>query len=258
MRIIVIGDDSFMMSERNPMRILFFMTLLAQVLCLSTARAGDVAELEILGFTKDGGVFAFEEYGIQDGSGFPYANRFYIDTTTDKFLPGTPIRVRLDDESASLDTARNQAREKGEAIVAQAELNRGIMAGFNPVTELSADPFRMVVNPRPIFYPVDSPLEFRLDEIAMNNLPGMEVCNSQGEIKGFRLLRIEAVDGGQTRLLHEDKSIPQSRGCPHGYAIGGVQTFAMDGLSTFAVLISVRQHGFEGPDHRWIAVTGRL
>jgi predicted secreted protein len=247
-----------MMREGNPMRILFFMTLLAQALFLSTARAGDVAELEILGFTKDGGVFAFEEYGIQDGSGFPYANRFYIDTATDKFLAGTPIRVRLDDENASLDSVRKQTREKGEAIVAQAELDRGIMAGFNPVTELSADPFRMVVNPRPVFHPIDSPLEFRLDEIPLNNLPGMEVCNSQGEIRGFRLLKIEAADGGQTRLLHEDKSIPQSRGCPYGYAIGGVQTFAMNGLSAYAVMISVRQHGFEGPDHRWIAVTGRL
>ena len=48
----------------------------------ASARAGDVAELEILGFSDDGGVFAFEEYGVQDGSGFPYANRYYIDTAT--------------------------------------------------------------------------------------------------------------------------------------------------------------------------------
>ena len=57
--------------------------------------AGDAAQLEILGFSKDGGVFAFEEYGVQDGSGFPYANRYYIDTTTDTFVKGTPVRVRL-------------------------------------------------------------------------------------------------------------------------------------------------------------------
>ncbi len=242
------------------MRILFFITLLAQLAVYSAARAGDVAELEILGFSQDGGVFAFEEHGVHDGSGFPYSNRYYIDTETDKFLPGTPIRVRLDDENASLDSARKQARDKGEAVVGQAELsaNRGITAGLNPVTELSADRFRMVVNPRPIFSPVDRPLEFRLDEIAMNNLPGMEGCNSHGEINGFRLFKIEAEDGGQTKLLHEDKSIPQSRGCPNGYAIGGVQTFAMEGLSAFAVLVSVRQYGFEGPDFRWIAVTGRL
>jgi len=229
--------------------------LLVQLASVAAASAGDVAELEILGFSKDGGVFAFEEYGVQDGSGFPYANRYYIDTSNDTFLAGTPIRVRLDDENATLEATRLQARQKGEAIIKQAELtaNRGITAGFNPVTELSADPFRMVVNPRPIFSPVDPPLEFRLDEIGMNDT---ERC--QGEINGFRLLRIEAKDGGQTHLLHEDKSIPQSRGCPNGYRIGAVQTFSMDSLSAYAVLIAVRQYGFEGPDFRWIAVTGRL
>ncbi|RJT37479.1 DUF2259 domain-containing protein [Mesorhizobium waimense] len=237
--------------------VLFAVCLLTQLATLAGVRAGDVAELEILGFTKDGGVFAFEEYGVQDGSGFPYANRYYIDTNDDTFLKGTPIKVRLDDENAMLEAARLQARQKGEAIVSQAELtaNRGITAGFNPVTELSADPFRMVVNPRPIFSPVDPPLEFRLDEIGMNDT---ERCQSLGEINGFRLLRIEAKDGGQTHLLHEDKSIPQSRGCPYGYQIGAVQTFSLDSISAYAVLITVRQYGFEGPDFRWIAVTGRL
>ncbi|RUX45295.1 DUF2259 domain-containing protein, partial [Mesorhizobium sp. M4A.F.Ca.ET.050.02.1.1] len=183
--------------------------------------------------------------------------RYYIDTVTDSFLKGTPILVRLDDEAATLDAARLQARQKGEAIVSQAELaaSRGITAGFSPVTELSSDPFRMVVNPRPIFSPVDDPLEFRLDEIPMNDTEG---CQSQGEINGFRLLRIVAKDGGKTELLHEDKSIPKSRGCPNGYRIGAVQTFSMQGLSAYAVLIAVRQYGFEGPDFRWIAVTGRL
>lgn len=237
--------------------LLFVVCLLAQVTTPILARAGDVAELEILGFTKDGGVFAFEEYGVQDGSGFPYANRYYIDTNDDSFLKGTPIRVRLDDETATIEAARLQARQKGEAIVSQAELsaNRGITAGFNPVTELSADPHRMVVNPRPIFSPVDQPLEFRLDELGMNNTEG---CESQGEINGFRLLRVEARDGGTTKLLHEDKSVPKSRGCPNGYSIGAVQTFSMDSLSAYAVVIAVRQYGFEGPDYRWIAVTGRL
>lgn len=231
--------------------------LLAQLAAPPAAHAGDVAELEILGFSRDGSVFAFEEYGVQDGSGFPYANRYYINTANDSFLKGTPIKVRLDDENATLDTARLQARQRGEAIVKQDELtaNRGITAGFNPVTELSADPFRMVVNPRPIFFPVDDPLEFRLDEIGMNNTEG---CESQGEINGFRLLRIEAKAGGKTELLHEDKSIPKSRGCPNGYRIGAVQTFSPQGLSAYAVLIAVRQYGFEGPDYRWIAVTGRL
>ena len=246
--------------ERNAMRIasLLILRVLMQLATIPAVRAGDAAELEILGFSKDGGVFAFEEYGVQDGSGFPYSNRYYIDTKTDKFLPGTPIRARIEDENVTLEAARQQAREGGEKIITQADLaaNRGFTAGFNPVTELSADPFRMAVNPRPVFPPIDPPVEFRLEEI---RLDGAEICASQGDIKGFRLLRIDARPGGETQLLHEDKSIPQSRRCPFGYLIGGVQTLSSRaGLISYAVLIVVRQYGFEGPDHRWIAVTGRF
>ncbi|NGN39663.1 DUF2259 domain-containing protein [Mesorhizobium sp. CGMCC 1.15528] len=226
--------------------------LAATALC----RAGDVANLEVMGFSADGGIFAFEEYGVQDGSGFPYSNRYYIDTSTDKFLPGSPVRVRLDDESASLEAARKQSSELGDKIVKGTGLNRGIAAGSSPVTELNADPHRMVVNPRPVFPPIDAPLEVRLEEIP---LPAAGSCEGMGETSGFRLLRVDARDDGQTALLHEDKTIPQSRSCPLGYRIGGIQTFFGEGgKPAFAVLIAIRGVGFEGPDYRWIAVTGRL
>jgi predicted secreted protein len=34
---------------------------------------GDYADRTILGFSPDGGIFAFEEFGVGDGSGYPYA-----------------------------------------------------------------------------------------------------------------------------------------------------------------------------------------
>ena len=45
-----------------------------------SAAAGDTASLSVLGYSPDGKVFAFEEYGIFDGSGFPYSNIYFIDT----------------------------------------------------------------------------------------------------------------------------------------------------------------------------------
>jgi predicted secreted protein len=83
-------------------------------------------------------------------------------------------------------------------------------------------------------------------------VPSPERCADFGPTKGYRLLR----DG---KLLHEDKSVPQSRGCPLGYRLGAIQTvFPVSGAASFAVLIAVRSFGFEGPDFRWIALTGRL
>ena len=220
------------------------------------AWAGDAAELAILGFTADGSVFAFEEYGVQDGSGFPYANRYYIDTATDSFVPGTPIRVRIDDEAAPVEEARRQAREKGQAVAAEDALARGFTAGFNAVTELSADPHRLAVNPRPVMPPIDAPLEFRLEEIALEQPAN---CHDLGRAVGFRLVRVGLAAGDAAQLVHEDAAIPASRNCPLGYRLGAVQTFFPEGGDpVYAVLVSVRSVGFEGPNHRWVAVPGRL
>ncbi|WP_306118361.1 MULTISPECIES: DUF2259 domain-containing protein [unclassified Roseitalea] len=220
------------------------------------ALAGDAARLNVLGFSADASIFAFEEYGIQDGSGFPYANRFYIDTATDTFLAGTPIRVRLDDEAADVAQARAMARDQGEAIVGDDVLadNRGWLAGFNAVTERSADPFVMTVNPRPVFPPIDDPIEVRLEELGF---VAEDTCAGVVDtLAGFRLVAIDPTPGGTTRLLHEDDRVPASRGCPLGYRIGGIQVADHPhGPDTYAVLIAVRSYGFEGPDHRWMAVT---
>ncbi|MBT8388291.1 MAG: DUF2259 domain-containing protein, partial [Altererythrobacter sp.] len=133
-------------------RMMPFGIVLATTLALPTSPlyAGDFASLNVLGFSADGGIFVFEEFGVQDGSGFPYANRFYIDTSTDQFISGTPIRVRIDDETADLTQARSDAAAQGQSIITDAVLaeNPGYLAGFNTVTEASADPFRMAVNPR--------------------------------------------------------------------------------------------------------------
>lgn len=76
----------------------------------SPVLAGDIASLQTIGFSADGRIFAFEEYGVQDGSGFPYSNIYVIDTRTDRFIAGTPIRQRIEDESASLGTVRAQSQ----------------------------------------------------------------------------------------------------------------------------------------------------
>jgi len=58
-----------------------------------------------------------------------------------------------------------------------------------------------------------------------------------------------------TSLVHEDKSIPESRGCPLGYRIGAVQTFFPDSAAAVViVLVAVQSFGFGGPSYRWLAV----
>ncbi len=229
------------------------------MVCLTAtpALAGDVADLNILGFSADGHVFAFEEYGVQDGSGFPYANRFYIDTDADAFVPGTPVRVRIDDENATVVAARAAAKAKGEKVIADAELfdNRGFSAGLNAVGELSADPHHISVMPRPIFPSSDEPLDFRVEEAP---LAASQDCMGY-ELTGLKVVRVRAATN-EERTLHDDAGhVPKSRGCATGYRIAAVQTaWPPSGTPAFALVIAVQQVGFEGPDFGYMAVTGRI
>lgn len=239
------------------MRAASLVLMALSIICAaSPGRAGDTAELGVIGFSGDGSVFVFEEFGIQDGSGFPYANRFYIDTMTDRFLPGSPVRVRIDDEGATIEAARAQAADRGASILPDTALVPGHAAGRNAITEISADAHAMTVNPRPVFPPIDTPLHFVLEE---KPLEQPEICTDLGDTVGFRLAVVGLAEGGSVRVINDDASIPQSRGCPLGYMIGGVQTFFPEGAApVFAVLVAMRAFGFEGPDHRWLAVTGRI
>lgn len=229
---------------------------LALGLALSgAAYAGDAANLTVLGFNRDGSIFAFEEYGIQDGSGFPYANRFYVYTRTDSFVEGSPFRMRSKEDGADIAQARNNARAKGEAIIEDKDLNTGLTAGYRSLAQVDGDPRRMVVRPRAIFPPVDRPITFELAELPFD--PPANCSGLAEKAAGFTLTM--TVEGTEPRELNRDKRLPESRACPLGYSIQAVQTYYPDeGDPVFAVIIAVRSLGFEGPDHRFIAVAGKL
>lgn len=214
---------------------------------------GDFATFMPLGFSPDGGIFAFEEFGIQDGSGFPYSNIYFIDTDDDTFLDGTPIRVRLDDENETLSTARGVAVGEALELIQQHDLldHPGWLAAFNPVTEEGGDAGRLTYRAHPN---LSETYRLELDDFALD---ATSACASvTPEARGFRL----SYDGpdGTGRVLHEDNRIPVSRGCPTGYRLGGVMTYrAENGDNVQVALISVLTYGFEGNDGRWIAIPFR-
>ncbi len=223
--------------------------------CTIITFAGDFAKREIHGFSVDGGIFAFEEYGVQDGSGFPYSNIFVIDTATDQWTAGSPFRARLEDETRTVLDAREEARILAGSVMKSFE-NRGNVVATNRTTELGIDSKRMIANPRLVVPPIDDAVEFRLEEISF---AGSARCQVFGSTQGFRLLQIGTQDGDTTRQLHEDTSIPESRNCPLRYDLADLVTYFPEGQSPiFAVLIRMQTVGFEGPDGRFLAVTGKL
>ncbi|PVB61108.1 hypothetical protein DCO57_13700 [Labrenzia sp. 011] len=240
--------------------------LLALALLPLPAIAGDTATADVLGFSDDGAYFAFEQYGIQDGSGFPYSEIFVLDVASDSWVKPSPFLLRNQDEE---DIERDGIYDPDALVAAVRAENRatalellqttriagkGLTAGHNPRTELNSDPFRMVVAPRDFFRPGEDELELKLNEypLSSDTCAGFAVT----ETRGFRLTMTYK---GQTRVLNEDSSLPQSRGCPLAYRIERIITHFPDGAPpVYAVLVQMDSHGFEGPDRRYLAITGRL
>jgi predicted secreted protein len=229
--------------------------LLALVLSTTGAGAGDFAAFESIGFSADGSVFAFEEYGVQDGSGFPYSNIFFIDTCKDTFLPGTPIRLRVDEENTSLAKVRAQTAAKAAALVQKFDLgaNPGLLAAFNPITETESSPHRLTYRQYAVEPPVGGDFTLSLDEIPLD--PSALCKDVTPQSIGFRL-GFQTEDGKSSdRVLHADTAVPDSRKCPTGYRIGGVMVFnPLQSEPVHVVLVQVLSVGFEGRDGRWIAV----
>ena len=230
-------------------------TLLASALSSGVACAGDFASVQPLGFSADGNVFAFEEYGVQDGSGFPYSNIFFVDTRKDTFLPGTPIRLRLDEENTSLAKVRAQTAAKAAPLVQKFDLgaNPGLLAAYNPITETDSPPHHLTYRQYAVEPPVGGDFTLSLKEIPL--APSVLCKDVTPQSTGFRLA-FQTEDGKKSdRVLHADTAIPDSRKCPTGYRIGGVMVFnPLQGEPVHVVLVQVLSVGFEGSDGRWIAV----
>ncbi|WP_234185627.1 DUF2259 domain-containing protein [Shinella sp. NM-101] len=233
--------------------------VLAAYLLAAGAQAGDFSTFQSLGFSPDGKVYAFEEFGIQDGSGFPYSNVYFIDTEKDAYLPGTPIRVRIDDEAAGIAKARAESRDKAKALADTYDVldNPGVLAALNPMGEGNVDRMRIEYVQHAIEPTPGGSFALALEEIP---LPLPEKCReiTPDGGKGFRLKLVRRDGEAADTVVHADTRIPESRNCPLSYQISGAVTFnAFDVKPVHVALVLVRSFGFEGADGRWIAVPFR-
>lgn len=217
------------------------------------ARAADNAVLDILGYSPDFRYFAFEQYGIQDGSGFPYAEIVLIDLETDRFVGGAPFRVRLEDMDVRLNDARAQVR-----AVAQPALARFDIAEPARIIAMIADGQWGADDTRLQFgipsYSLMAPSgEY---EVSLELFPAdtsADCVEWFGERPvGFALF----FDNGRgPRELHRDTRVPASRNCVITYKTYGVvmPLHSVDIADAVAIL-SVHSWGFEGADRRFIAL----
>ncbi|MDR6818817.1 putative secreted protein [Neorhizobium sp. 2083] len=227
----------------------------AAMLFAGSTSAADIASVRPIGFSADGAVFAFEEYGIQDGSGFPYANIYALDLNKDTYLPGTPFRVRLEEDGATVAKARWQVHNAADVVVETHELTNhpGELVAFNPITEIGTDPHQLRYRSVPAMPPVGEANTLVLEEVSQPLGPQCE--GIVDKMVSFRLRFTERDGKPVDDVVHEDQRIPPSRGCVTGYRLAGVVSGAsLEGAAVEVALVMVLSAGFEGQNGRWIAI----
>lgn len=236
-------------------RTLLALPSLLMLAAAPAADAGDAAEAEVIGFSPDGAYVAFEQYGVQDGSGYAYADLFVIDLAADAWVAGTPVRVLLEDYDAEPEAARQAALAQAAPILRKLGIegrSTGRALLRHVVTDRGVDPhaarFAIFAHGTAVYE-----LQLREREAAAPGCPE--------EFGPFRLFDLVLLyPGGRRRVLHEDASLPTSRGCPIGYGIaevwmhGGLGT---EHAASLIVLLHMQRPGFEGPDVRFLAVALR-
>ena len=219
------------------------------------ALAGDAAQFDPIGFSEDGRYFAYEEYGIQDGSGFPYDNIYLIDLIADEWV-GKPVRVRVDDETAGLPAARQQAMSAAKAMLDKAALvvpaqiltlNADGEVGANG-TEVSFGMFGNGLDT------VRDPFALSLSTFESTTTEPCASYGMEGAVKGLALSLADSA--GNAAEIYRDASVPASRGCVSDYRIHAVVAPFPAGLSAspMVAVISVYSLGFEGPDRRFVTI----
>ncbi|KKB78683.1 hypothetical protein VW35_09160 [Devosia soli] len=221
---------------------------------MSPALAGDRALIDFIGFSPDAKYFAFEEYGIQDGSGFPYSTIYVIDLANDAWVKGTPFRARAEDEYTPLLAIRAEAMSEAFATIDQYEISApvdiaALIGDGVPDTDAKTLAFG-----RP-GYEAGAVIEQR--QLTLTSFPATSLEDCSGyfgsEPLGFAL---ELSGGAEPVTVHRDEgALPRSRGCPLDYRLYAVVLPALDAPEgTGVAIVSVYPGGFEGPDRRFLAV----
>jgi predicted secreted protein len=228
-------------------------SLLALLALAIPALAGDRALVDIIGYSEDARYFAFEEFGIQDGSGFAYSSIYIVDLDTDSWVVGTPIREQADDDGVSL----GQIRAEMQLLAAKNIADFGIVVPAEYAALLGdgapgSDGSTLRFG-APGFGPGDVSGDYQL-RLSTFPTTAAAPCAEWFSVEPMGYQLVIADQGGE-RLIHRDGALPRSRGCPVTYRLHGVVLpFNAGSISHAVALISVYPGGFEGPDRRFIAV----
>lgn len=257
--------------RRGLLMILRFLLLLTIALVTPhAAQAGDAAARRVLGFSPDGSYFAFEQYTMLYEDEAAFSEYVVIDTRSDRFVPGTPVRVLVrGDDGLDEKKAREDAQAKIAPLLRRLKIGEaGIRVEGKPSMDLDEiGIYQMDTGP------LAKALSFVLPDgrkatLAVTDKPaGTALCDGfggrgvKGKAKAAGLKLTLDLEGAAQTVLQDDKSLPASRRCAAEYGIAEAHLkTGPDGTVTLAALVEYADnHDYHaGPNRRFMGVTKHL
>lgn len=198
----------------------------------SLALAADQSTLAFLGFSKDGKYAAYEQYGVQDGSGFPYSEIVVLNVSQSKTV--ISVKKVIQTENSGVKEARAQAVKAaalGRYGIQIKNLGRTVYA-----SPLGKSTVQFQAKSRAYQMGV-LPVTFKTKDCISPSAKGVRVQLNK-------------------KVIFKDAVLPKDRYCAQKYAIQQVRLW--DTNKSFIAFLRYEKDGFEGPDVRYWAVTGIL
>ena len=235
------------MKRLSPAAIALFL-----LIAPSAGFAGYVADIRPIGFSKDGKVFAYEEFFVEPENGNAFSNIVFLDTDKNTLLKGSPITGaagNIDD----IRSARAESAAKALKLIRKYNLegDPGHLVAFAPVTELNATANSLRYNAFPTLPPVGDSYTLTLKKVT---LPVSDICRDQElDTVGFRLVLTEMNGTASALKAYEDMQANEERNCPSDYRLGGIVTTNFHQTLQVA-LVQVISRGFDGNNVHWLAI----
>jgi predicted secreted protein len=220
------------------LRILLFFVLL-----FSFARAGDAANLEFIGFSKDGRYLAFEQFGMTDGIGYPYAKIQIVDVTKNTVLAQSEKMLEI--ENSSTAQARAAIKNTMQSLLNRYKIirgNQGKFIGIAPsAPNIGGQRSEFIYAGRTHTVELNSTFEKQDAKICPDEIASR--------------LELTLTTAGKTRILQKDGlTLPKTRACALSYEMRSAHLLG----NNLAVFVAVQTPGFEGADVRFMVITTRL
>jgi predicted secreted protein len=199
------------------------------------------------------------EYGVQDGSGFPYASIFIIDLRRDAFAT-RPVRIVIDKEMLDVRVAMRQALQEAGAALKKLKIEP-LLTGRELFHASATEGMSAAIRAQFVLWPfqLGNPKFTHTLQLSTFPLPGGDCpLNTVESARGFALDAVDMNTGSGLRL-YEDRRVPKSRHCAIAYAIDRVIHFRpRNGEARTVVILRYGYYSFEGLDERYLAVPVQL